>query len=202
MMNLDQIRDTELREFGFHGYIGRPVNYRIEFEITKLLASARNDQERSRRVVNLGLRPFTHPQVPNGRDDLGLELDWQKLDEVYVPAEWKEYMQDKTRDWNMSFIGILSWDEIITIQDIDLLDRMNFDYNRQVLQLTPHEKIRRLVADSDWRNQTKLYSQVGLEQYKRGAERELSRTKKDSAQQSYLLQIIHLINRYISETTT
>ena len=201
MIDLDQIRDIELRGFAFHGYIDRPVNYRLEFEITNLLDSETNDQKRTQRVANLRLRPFTHPQVPNGRGDLGLELDWQKLGEVYVPAKWKEYMQDKTRDWNMGFIGVLSWDEMLTIQDFDLLARMNFDYNRQVLQLTPHKKIERLIADPDWRNQIKVYSQTGLEQYKRNVQRELSSTEKDSVQQSYLFQIISLIDRYISETS-
>jgi len=202
MKNLDQIEDIELRKFAFHGYIGRPVNYRIEFEITKLLDKVENDQERSQRVVNLGLRPFTHPQIPNGREDLGLELDWQKLGEVYIPSRWKNYMQDKTRAWNMGFIGILSWDEMLTIRDVDLIRRMNFDYNEQVLNLTPQEKIQRLISDSDWRKQIGLYSQIGLEQYRRDIERALSRTEKDSVQQSYLLQIIPLINLYISETIT
>jgi len=202
MIDLNEIGDTELRKFGFHDYMGRPINYWIGFEITKWLDNLRNDQERSLRVVNLGLRPFTHPQVPNERPDLGLELDWQKLGEVYVPSRWKEYMQDKTRDWNMGFIGILSWDEMGIIQDDDLLNGMNFDYNRDVLQLTPPEKIQRLVSDSEWRKQIELYSQAGLEQYRRSAERELSEADRGSVQQSYLLQIIPLINHYILKTKT
>ena len=111
-------------------------------------------------------------------------------------------MQDKTRDWNMGFIGILSWDEMGIIQDDDLLNGMNFDYNRDVLQLTPPEKIQRLVSDSEWRKQIELYSQAGLEQYRRSAERELSEADRGSVQQSYLLQIIPLINHYILKTKT
>ena len=198
--SLDDITFEDLHEVGLHNFLERPVKFRIEFEIARRLEALASDEARLQLVRGLEMSEYTHPET-GYREDLGLELQWEKLDGIYIPTLWLKYMKDKKRPWNLSFIGILSNDEIMMMPQGMSQEEMAV-FNKTILELPSTSQLYFFIFYSEWRKNVMRYARARLNFYAQDFLAENSKfVDKDETRkyEMYAALIKPLIERYRTE---
>jgi len=201
---LDDISYETLTEVGLSTPTERAIKFRVEHGLAKMFDALPSDEGRIGLCHKLHLKPYGHFEG-GFREDCGLVPDWQRLENVYIPKRWIDYMNDTKRPWNEAFLGILSVDERIMdaseYESPSTIERFNWT----VLGLNATTQIYFFVYSPEWRSNVEHYAQLQLNHTAKHL-RDL-KSKPDNLeektdwqkQQRYIPLIEGLVTRYISE---
>ncbi len=186
---LDDIGYDEVREIGLHSHIGNAVKCRISFELAKRLESLVSDAERLQQVNEWELRSY-RDSSGNYRESHGLVMNWEKIDDIYIPKRWKEYA------WVLD--GFLSHDEM----NISPQSREEQVFHETILRQRPTAQIYFFIFYSEWRKNIMRYARGRLDLIAQRLSGPKPGYKDNEITREYISLILPLVERYKAEVAT
>jgi len=183
---LDDIGYDEVREIGLHSHIENAVKCRISFELAKRLESLVSDAERLQQVNEWELRVYM-ASSGDYRESHGLVMNWEKIDDIYIPKRWKEYA------WVLD--GFLSHDEM----NITPQSREEEVFHETILHQRATAQIYFFIYYSEWRRNVMQYARGRLDLIAQRLSGPKPRYKDDETTREYASLILPLVERYRAE---
>lgn len=188
---LDDIGYDEVREIGLHQHIRHAVKCRISFELAKRLESLCSDSERLQQVKEWELGSYKD-SIGVYRESFGLVMNWDKIDDIYIPKRWKQHMQTRQKD------GFLSHDEI----NLNPRSTEEQVFNETILHQKSMAQIYFFIYYSQWRRNVMLYARGRLDTIAQDLRGPKPGYKDDEITREYVSLITPLVERYKAEVAT
>ncbi len=192
--SLDEVTYENVREIGLHSYLEQAVKCRFSYQLAKELDKLGTDSER-KKIIEYFEVDIYEDQEGRVHQDCGLVMKWENFSSIYIPNKWFEYMKDKNRPWSVSFIGVLSNDEIMLTPDSE----EQVIFNETILKLQSSSQLNFLIFYSEWRKNVIKYSVNRLGNILDSLKLEKPGYKNDEITRYYVSLILPLVERYNSE---